>query len=131
MRILRLPLSLTVATLLLASVGCGGDDFSIGHHPELQVSVQEDELSFQDEDGEVSFGQALQLPISKTISLRNTGNADLTLSEVSWEKDDQGALIHNPYVSLSFTESPSCSDGAVIAEKASCRFMVLYSPPVG
>lgn len=131
MRTPNLNLSILLPCALLMSIGCGGNDYSIGYHPELQVSVQEDQTSFQDEDGEVSFGQALQLPISKTILLRNTGNEDLVIEDVNWEKNEDGAVIHNSYVSLQFTESPACTGGAVVGEAKSCRFMVLYTPPVG
>ena len=126
-----LNLALSVCCAAIIAVGCGGNDYSIGTHPELQVSIQEDQTSFQDEDGEVSFGQALQLPISKTILLRNTGNEDLIIEDVNWEKNEDGAVVHNPYVTLAFTESPACTGGAVVAEAKSCRFMVLYTPPVG
>jgi hypothetical protein len=131
MRTLNQNFSLLLPCALLLAIGCGGSDYSIGSHPELQVSVQEDQTSFQDEDGEVSFGQALQLPISKTILLRNTGNEDLVIEDVNWEKNEDGAVIHNPYVTVQFTESPACTGGAIVGEAKSCRFMVLYTPPVG
>ncbi|MBD90274.1 MAG: hypothetical protein CL940_08045 [Deltaproteobacteria bacterium] len=131
MRTHHFTLVVSLLCALLLAIGCGDNDYSIGTHPELQVSIQEDQVSFQDEDGEVSFGQALQLPISKTIVLRNTGNEDLIIEDVNWETNEDGAVIHNPYVTLTFTESPACTGGAVVTEAKSCRFMVLYTPPVG
>jgi hypothetical protein len=130
MRSLRLALLLSASAALLVFAACGDQDYAIGSHPEILISIEEDEVEFRDA-GEVSFGHALQIPISKTVMLRNTGNEDLLIHDVGWEVNENDAQIYNPFVKLLFTESPACQEGAVIVAKASCRFRVLYTPPVG
>jgi hypothetical protein len=123
---------------LVAAAGLGlpacGNDFNTGAFPRIQVFADEQPLANED-SGEVSFGQALQLPVRKQVQLINPGNKTVTISSIEWRLDDGTGLRDvNPYVALDWrglvTEASfplTIGPGDVVN---GVIFDVVYSPPL-
>jgi len=87
-----------VATLLGA--GACGDDFSRGTFPEIGIKIDGQSTTL---DKAVIFPQAIQLPVSKEVTVENVGTKELKVSSIDWEVDkDSGQKKKNPYVEIDF-----------------------------
>lgn len=128
-RLSHVAIATIVATAM--PLGCGTDDFSIGHFPEIRVRVGADEYATS--GGEVSFGTALQLPITLKVEIFNPGNEDLLIESINWETDPAtGQAIHNQYVELKDLEALVGIDGyapVVGGDQFGLSFKVVYNPP--
>lgn len=94
----RIALLLVLAVMALAA-GCG-DELSINENPAISISLDERSV---DPDGSSRFGfeAVLQLATEKTVTVTNTGNGDLTVSEIGWLQDpDTGLFAKNEHLSL-------------------------------
>jgi hypothetical protein len=115
-------------------LGCG-NDYSTGSFPRLQVLA--DEQTIQGEaSGEVTFGQALQLPVRKQMQLINPGSKAVTITGIDWRLDEASGLRDvNPFVAIDWR-------GLVVGESSfpltiragdvvnGVIFDVVYTPPL-
>lgn len=126
-----------VAMALASCVGllACGNSYSTGAFPRIQVLA--DEQPIQNEDsGEVSFGQALQLPVRKQVQLINPGSKAVTITGIDWRLDEVSGLRDvNPFVKIDWRGLVDGESSFPLTIRAGdvvngVIFDVVYSPPL-
>ncbi|MCC6621141.1 MAG: hypothetical protein IT385_07790 [Deltaproteobacteria bacterium] len=114
---------------LLGGAACG-DDFSTGTFPEIGIKI--DGLP-SDLERPVVFPQAIQLPISKEVTVENVGTKDLKVTSINWEIDETtGQPKKNPYVEIDFLGGVDANSFPMTITPDpldAFSFRVKYTPP--
>jgi len=129
---MRTP-SRTILAFALLLAACGDDGLGIGGFGTLDLSVDD---RTADPSKPIQFVQALQLPVSKNIEMRNIGGKGsvVTIRSVDWDKDASGTQLKNQYIDIDFLGGVDANTFPLdlnADDFGTLAFKVTYTPPLG